>query len=198
MTAAESSGARSADSSTGLGNVSSEDRYLSQTHSVENQPPALENYNLFEQDQALTEAVSRECVESAATALRDYGQWAGRRETIELGFVANENKPVFHSHDRFGHRTDKVTFHPAYHQLMTQAFEHGLHSSPWTQPGPGAQVTRAARYYMHSQVEAAHCCPITMTFASLPSIRNPQSAGSGRHLGAKNHRMPLRSPRYPR
>jgi putative acyl-CoA dehydrogenase len=32
-------------------------------------------------------------------------------------------------------------------------------------------VARAAKYYLHSQVEAAHCCPITMTFAAIPSIR---------------------------
>jgi len=78
---------------------------------------------------------------------------------------------VFNSHDRFGHRIDEVDFHPAYHQLMTIALEHGLHSSPWTHPGAGAHVTRAAKYYMHSQVEAAHCCPVTMTFAAIPAIR---------------------------
>jgi putative acyl-CoA dehydrogenase len=78
---------------------------------------------------------------------------------------------VFHTHDRFGHRIDEVDFHPAYHELMRIALEHGLHSSPWTQPGPGAHVIRAAKYYMHSQVEAAHCCPVTMTFAAIPSIR---------------------------
>ena len=68
-------------------------------------------------------------------------------------------------------RVDQVSFHPAYHQLMAKAMEEGLHSSPWTHPGKGAHVARAAKYYMHSQVEAAHCCPITMTFAAIPSIR---------------------------
>jgi len=54
---------------------------------------------------------------------------------------------------------------------MSTAMENGLHSSPWTNPGAGAHVARTAKYYMHSQIEAAHCCPITMTFAAVPSIR---------------------------
>ncbi|MBO6849041.1 MAG: acyl-CoA dehydrogenase family protein [Marinobacter sp.] len=148
-----------------------QDRYLAQTHDVVNQPPALEDYNLYEQDQALQEAVMREGGPDATNGLAAFGALAGARETIELGFRANENKPVFNTHDRFGHRIDQVDFHPAYHQLMHIAMEHGLHSSPWTHPGAGAHVNRAAKYYMHSQVEAAHCCPITMTFAAIPSIR---------------------------
>ncbi|MDK8462832.1 isovaleryl-CoA dehydrogenase [Marinobacter sp. SS13-12] len=150
---------------------SGDDRYLAVTHEVVNQPPALENYNLFEQDRALQEAVAREGAAAATSDLKQFGALAGAAETIELGFQANENKPVFNTHDRFGHRIDQVDFHPAYHQLMTTAMENGLHSSPWTSPGAGAHVARTARYYMHSQVEAAHCCPITMTFAAIPSIR---------------------------
>src|SRR5690606_40451191 len=123
--------------------------------------------NVFDQDQALLEAVVREGAEWALDELSAYGALTGRAETIELGFLANENKPVFHSHDRFGHRQDLVKFHPAYHQLMSMALEHGLHSSPWTHPRDGAHVARAARYYMHAQIEAAHGCPVTMTFAAM-------------------------------
>lgn len=149
-----------------------EQPYLAETHEVTNQPPALENYNLFEQDTALKEAVQREGASHALDDLAAFGSLAGSADTIELGFQANANKPEFDTHDRFGHRIDQVNFHPAYHQLMSIAMEHGLHSSPWTNPGQGAHVHRAAKYYMHSQVEAAHCCPITMTFAAIPSIRN--------------------------
>ncbi len=153
------------------------DAYLAQTHEVTNQPPALEDYNLFLQDTALQEAVQREGGSDAIAELEAFGALAGKRETIELGFRANENKPSFDTHDRFGHRIDEVRFHPAYHELMRLAMEHGLHSSPWEKPGPGAQVARAARYYMHTQVEASHGCPITMTFASMPSIlKQPELA----------------------
>ncbi|MDX1756373.1 MAG: isovaleryl-CoA dehydrogenase [Marinobacter sp.] len=150
---------------------SADDRYLAVTHEVTNQPPALENYNLYLQDQALQQGVAREGGGWAHEELVQFGALAGRAETIDLGFKANEHKPVFHTHDRYGHRIDEVEFHPAYHQLMKISMEHGLHSSPWTHPGPGANVARAAKYFMHSQVEAAHGCPITMTFAAIPSIR---------------------------
>ena len=54
---------------------------------------------------------------------------------------------------------------------MRTAIEHGLHSSPWTDPGPGAHVARAAHTYLQSQVEAGHGCPVTMTFAAVPPLR---------------------------
>ncbi|TGN38757.1 isovaleryl-CoA dehydrogenase [Marinobacter confluentis] len=141
------------------------------THEVFNQPPALQNYNLFEQDIALKESVTREGAAGAVADLKRFGAWTGAASSIELGFQANANKPAFDTHDRFGHRIDQVNFHPAYHQLMAKAMEEGLHSSPWTHPGQGSHAARAAKYYLHSQVEAAHCCPITMTFAAIPSIR---------------------------
>lgn len=151
--------------------LSLSDRYLANTHEVVNQPPALENYNPYTQDQALQEAVQREGAGAAHDDLTRFGRLAGDARTIDLGFKANAHKPVFHSHDRFGHRIDDIEFHPAYHELMRIALENGLHSSPWTDPGSGAHVARAARYYLHAQVEAAHGCPVTMTFAAIPSIR---------------------------
>ena len=154
------------------------DRYLAATHEVVNQPPALENYNLYEQDVALQEAVKREGAGKAESELKSFGAFAGDADTIDLGFRANNNKPAFNTHDRFGHRIDEVDFHPSYHELMRVAFENGLHSSPWTNPCKGAHVTRAAKYYMHSQVEAAHCCPVTMTFAAIPSIRKQPELAS--------------------
>jgi putative acyl-CoA dehydrogenase len=154
------------------------DRYLAATHEVVNQPPSLENYNVYEQDVALQEAVQREGAGEAESDLKAFGAFTGDAATIDLGFRANNNKPAFNTHDRFGHRIDEVDFHPSYHELMRIAFENGLHSSPWTNPGSGAHVTRAAKYYMHSQVEAAHCCPITMTFAAIPSIRKQPELAS--------------------
>ena len=38
-------------------------------------------------------------------------------------------------------------------------------------PREGAHVARAARSYMHSEVEAGHGCPITMTFAATPCLK---------------------------
>lgn len=53
---------------------------------------------------------------------------------MQAGFLANAHKPEFSSHDRYGHRIDLVEFHPAYHELMRTAVEHGLPSLPWAEP----------------------------------------------------------------
>ena len=144
--------------------------FLAETHEVQNQPPALQDYNLYQHDHALREAVAREGAAWAEGDLQAFGALTGSREVIELGFQANENKPVLYTHNNYGHRIDEVRFHPAYHRLMQISLENGLHSSHWTQPGPGAQVARAAKFYLQSQVDAAHGCPVTMTSAAIPSL----------------------------
>ncbi|MCH9691687.1 MAG: acyl-CoA dehydrogenase family protein [Gammaproteobacteria bacterium] len=144
------------------------------THRVFNQPPALSGHNLYAGDTALGEAIAHNGGHWGEAELQRYGEICGRPEMIERGFLANEHKPQFDSHDRVGHRIDQVNYHPAYHQLMQLAFGEGLHSTPWSHPKPGAHVVRAAKYYLHSQLEAGHGCPVTMTFASVPSIQqNP-------------------------
>lgn len=147
------------------------DTYFADTHNVENQPPELIDYNPYLADEALIEAVQREQAGWAHDDLIEFGALTGSRAFIELGFQANENKPKLVTHDRRGHRIDEVRFHPAYHELMKVSIEQGLHSSHWTDPKPGAQVARAAKFYLQSQVEAAHCCPITMTSAAIPALR---------------------------
>lgn len=148
------------------------EQFMASTHEVLNQPPALENYNLYHADTALQEAVLRGQAQWAQNDIQAMGALAGTAETIQLGFLANAHKPHFQPHDRFGHRIDAIEYHDAYHRLMTIATEEGLHASPWANPQSGAHVARAAKYYLHTQVEAAHGCPITMTFAALPALQH--------------------------
>lgn len=155
---------------TGLSGWPQAERAMAHTHDVENQPPPLSGHNLFTGDQALRQWVAHYGLSKDDAALSAHGAWAGRADVIELGFQANAQKPELMTHDRYGHRIDAVNFHPAYHALMQQALTQGLHSEPWLNPGPGAHVHRAARYYLHVQVEAAHGCPVTMTFAAQPAI----------------------------
>ena len=145
--------------------------FLADTHEVINVSRELVNTNLYLQDLALQEAVRREGAAWAHDDLTAFGKLTGSADYLALGVLANRFGPELETHDRFGNRVDLVTFHPAYHALMKTSIEHGLHSSPWTDPGPGAHVARAARTYLHTQVEAGHGCPITMTFAALPSLR---------------------------
>lgn len=145
--------------------------YLAETHEVINVSTELVNYNLYQQDTALQEAVTQNGAAWANDDLSRFGKHTGSADYLELGVLANRYGPELETHDRFGNRVDLVKFHPAYHALMSTAIQNGLHSSPWTEPRPGAHVARAARNYLHTQVDAGHGCPITMTFAAVPSLR---------------------------
>ena len=138
---------------------------------VLNQPPPLENYNLFAADRVLLEALQRDRAGWAEPHLRDFGRLAGTEEAIRWGFQANENPPVLHTHDRFGHRVDKVEYHPAWHELMRMSIEHGLATAPWADPKPGAHVARCGMMFLASQNEAGHTCPVSMTYSSVPALR---------------------------
>ena len=138
---------------------------------VFNQPPALEDYNVFDSDCALKEAVHREgggWIEAEARAL---GELLGKPETINLGVLANRFPPELCTHDRFGHRIDEVTYHPAYHELMRIGIESRGHSLPWIAKTPGAHVARAALVMLRHQIDEGTSCPLTMTFAAIPSLR---------------------------
>ena len=141
-------------------------------HSGSNQAPPLVDYNLFDADLALRESLEREGGSWAQDLVHELGRLAGTQEAIAWGFQANANPPQLHTHDRFGNRIDEVEFHPAWHRLMEVAIGNGLHALPWRQPRPGAHAARAAAFYVWSQVESGHGCPVSMTYAAIPALRN--------------------------
>ena len=138
---------------------------------VLNQARPLEDYNPYDADIPLQEALEREGAGWSADALRTFAAHCGSAEVLEQGRLANEHEPVLKTHDRFGNRRDIVEFHPAYHQLMSDAIAQGIHSSPWRDPRPGAHVARAGVSHVRHQVEQGTSCPLTMTFAVVPSLR---------------------------
>lgn len=147
-----------------------------ETHQVHNTVAPLANVNLYQIDAALREAVLREGAAQDDAALQALGAQLGRAEILELGRLANEYPPRLQQYDGGGQRIDEVEFHPAWHSLMRLLVENGAHASPWLD-GQGAQVARAARYLMFGQVENGSQCPVTMTYASVPALRQaPQLA----------------------
>jgi len=91
----------------------------------------------------------------------------------EWGFLANRHSPELRTHDRYGHRVDRVEFHPAWHQLLDLSVGHGLHSLPWEASQPKAgHLVRTSLTFLASQIEAGHFCPISMTYAVLPALRH--------------------------
>src|SRR6056297_3551668 len=150
-----------------------------ETHEVFNQPPPLQDFNSYQQDTPLVDALRYAGGTWGEAQVSELGALLGQAAWIERGFQANENTPVFHSHDRYGHRIDRVDFHPAYHELMALAIEHNVHALPWNAPQPGAHAVRMALNYLHNQNEAGTACPLTMTFACVPPLqKTPALAAS--------------------
>jgi putative acyl-CoA dehydrogenase len=145
------------------------------THEVFNQAPPFGDVNLFRCDPALREGLAREGGGWAADDLERLGRELGSAAVLDLGRLANEFPPRLVNFDRGGHRVDEVEFHPAWHELMRLLIANGAHSLPWEAPRPGAQVARAAAYLMFGQVENGSQCPVTMTYAAVPALR--QHAG---------------------
>lgn len=141
------------------------------THEVTNQAPPLENFNAYLGDAALREAVEREGGGWAHRELEAFGALSGG-ELLALGFAANKHRPVLKAFDRYGHRIDEVEFHPSYHRIMELAVAHGVPAFAWRHAErAGAQVARAALAFLHSQAEAGSGCPLTMTYACVPALR---------------------------
>jgi putative acyl-CoA dehydrogenase len=142
-----------------------------QPDEVFNQSTPLENYNLFEADLPLQEALRREGGAWGQAQARQFGALLGQAETLRLGELANRYPPVLRTHDRFGRRIDEVEFHPAWHDLMRLGVAWRTHALPWVEPKPGAHVVRAALMMLRHQVEEGTSCPLTMTFAVVPALR---------------------------
>ena len=169
------------------------------THDVFNQPPPLAGYDAAD-DQAMLSALRREGAGWAEDAIRDLGRLAGSAQAQEQGRQANEHPPVLRTHDRYGHRIDEVDFHPAWHELMTVAVGRGLHAAPWRDERPGAHVARAAGFYVWGAAEAGHLCPVSMTYAIVPALRNAPALAERFEplLAAPEYDFGLRAPQTKR
>jgi putative acyl-CoA dehydrogenase len=149
-----------------------------QTHLVENQPPPLTPYDAYATDLPLREALQREGGGWAEADVAKYGPVAGG-ELMELAFAANDNRPVLKLFDRYGNRLDEVEFHPAYHRIMALGIANGVPNFAWRHAErPGAHVARAALAYLHNQADQGTSCPLTMTYACVPTLRRAPKLAS--------------------
>lgn len=142
------------------------------THEVTNQPPPLENYNAYDWDPALKQALHREGAGWADARVKSMGAAVGSEHVIQLGRIANRYTPELHSYDRYGYRIDEVEYHPAYHELMSLGIQNEVHSIAWTTTRIGSHVAHAALIYLLSQAEAGVCCPMSMAYAAIPALRH--------------------------
>ncbi len=167
---------------------------MSRTHEVANQPPPLTGHDVYGTDRGLVEGVSRYGGEGPE--LSRLGGLAGSEQAQRWAVEANTVVPVLRTHDRYGNRLDVVDFHPSWHSLMQVAVEAGLAGAPWASTVDSAHVRRAAGFYVWTQVEAGHGCPISMTYSVVPSLRRtPElAAGYGAGLTSTAYDPGLRPP----
>ncbi|MEO8807898.1 MAG: acyl-CoA dehydrogenase family protein, partial [Burkholderiaceae bacterium] len=140
------------------------------THEVLNQSTTLTGHNVYSGDRALCDALAFHAPGADDTARIALGGLQGSEAMQTHARLANVHKPSLHTHDRFGHRSDSVEFHPSYHALLGAAIGAGLHATPWSM-GPGAHIERAAGFLMFTQLEPSVLCPVSMTYAVTPALR---------------------------
>lgn len=143
---------------------------MSITHVVTNQVAPLADYNPADSP-VLIESLIREGGGWGVDEVTALGAISGSKQTQRWGELADRNIPILHTHDKVGNRIDEVEYDPAYHQLMRTAIEHGLHAAPWADDRDGAHVVRAAATGVWT-AEPGHMCPISMTYAVVPALRN--------------------------
>lgn len=140
------------------------------THLVTNQAPPRVDVDEYATNAALVEAVARYDGGWADAELRRTGGLVGSESFQQDARRANRNKPVLHTHDRWGNRRDEVEYDPAYHRVIAAAVAAGAHTSATADPRPGANVARAATFTLFAQIEPGHACPISMTHSVAPVI----------------------------
>jgi putative acyl-CoA dehydrogenase len=143
------------------------------THEVFNQAGALAEYDAYADDKPLLQAMKTFGADWADEVLHRAGRHVGSQNVQYLARQANRHLPELRTHDRFGNRIDVVEFHPAYHELMGLIYGTQAHSFAWTHQGRlGAHVARGALSYIWNQGENGICCPMGMTFASIPALQH--------------------------
>jgi putative acyl-CoA dehydrogenase len=140
---------------------------------VLNQAPPLQPVNLFEVDIALQEGLEREGGGWGVDRAREAGAVAGSIEALEHGRRAERNLPILRTHDRYGNRIDQVELDPSWHWLLRGAVEREVHSLPWRDgTRPGAHAVRAALFMLWGNANAGVMCPVSMTYAAVPALRD--------------------------
>jgi len=141
------------------------------THEVLNQPPPLVDYNAFDADPALREALIREGGEWGLDRVRDFGGLVASAEALAHAKRAQRNIPVLRTHDRYGNRIDEIDYDPSMHWMLRTGVEHEVNSLPWRQPRPGAHVVRAGLFHLFNQLDTGPCCPMSINYAAVPTMR---------------------------
>jgi putative acyl-CoA dehydrogenase len=124
-------------------------------------------------DLALREGLEREGGGWGLQAAHEAGAVAGSAQARAHGRRAERNEPRLQTHDRFGNRIDEVELDPSWHWLLGGAVARAIHALPWRPDSrAGAHVVRATLFMLWSGIDAGVMCPVSMTHAAVPALRD--------------------------
>ncbi|MFW2356269.1 isovaleryl-CoA dehydrogenase [Hydrogenophaga sp.] len=141
---------------------------MAATHEVFNQPAPLVDVNLFATNRPMQAALKFNAPALDTAPLHALGAVAGSGEMQAHARLANVHAPQLKTHNRFGQRVDLVEFHPSYHVLMAEAVGAGLHGAAWGSP----HLLRAAGFMLFTELEPSILCPISMSYAVAPALKD--------------------------
>jgi putative acyl-CoA dehydrogenase len=148
---------------------------MSATHEVFNQVEPLVDVNLFDGNRAMQAALKFNAPGLDTAGFSALGAQVGSAEMQTHARLANVFTPQLKTHSRSGHRIDQVEFHPSYHALMSAATAAGLHGTPFAEAEQAtgtAHLNRAAAFMLFTELEPSMLCPISMTYAVTPALRD--------------------------
>ena len=145
---------------------------MAATHEVFNQPEPLVDVNLFATNRAMQAALKFNAPALDTAPLHALGAVVGSGEMQTHARLANVHAPQLKTHSRFGERIDQVEFHPSYHALMAQAVGAGLHGAPWGEGAAHPHLSRAAGFMLFTELEPSILCPISMSYAVAPALKD--------------------------
>ena len=141
------------------------------THEVANQATPLEDYNTYETDQVLVEALRREGGDWAETRVSEVGAFAGSARGDPLG-LRGEREPAEAARPTTGSATASTRSSST--RPGTSCSAPGSASASTRCRGASrsrAPTSPAAAMFVASQAEAGVGCPISMTYSVIPALR---------------------------
>jgi putative acyl-CoA dehydrogenase len=102
--------------------------------------------------------------------LSEYGARTAAPKSYGWGFEANAFPAALLSHDRNGRRDRSRGVPRELSPADVDGADGGHSFDAVGAPRPAPTPVRAALVYLQAQVDAGHGCPLTMTFAAVPTL----------------------------
>jgi len=159
----------------------------------ENQVPAYPDTDVAASDVVLQQIVhqlvdDRHAARQQQAALATQAEQLHSDDVQHWAQLANTGTPQLQRLDAWGNSVNAVYFQQAWHELMALGFQYGLHNGGWA-PGPHAHLFRATHFYVHGQVESGTLCPLTMTHAAIPLLREQAASPLASFIRAVDSRQ---------